>query len=107
VDTPLTVTLETIADTVYAYCPELDLNASADEEQAAVENLAEAIVDYWTVLLKDPSLRERSPHKEHYELFVKKVIPYIYQMNQKEPEAEVPVGFRKRVADIISCNPRP
>lgn len=98
---PLSVRLETIADGVYAHCPELDIHASGSDEQSALEQLSAMICDYWSTLLQDVELRESSPQREHYALFVQKVIPFIYELEQVEAESGEPVGFRTHVAEMI------
>ncbi len=98
---PLSVRFETIADGIYVTCPELDIHCSGDDEGSALDQLAGMIADYWRVLLQDMDLRESSPHREHFEFFVQKVIPYIYEQEQAGEMNEEPAGFRKHIAGMI------
>lgn len=80
---PLSVQFRIDGANVYAFCPELELRSSGKDGCSALEQLASSISEYWAKLEEDDEFRSISPHKEHYELFLQKILPFIHEMEEK------------------------
>lgn len=83
----LTVRLERDRPGWFAELVELGLYAHGKTKQAALEKLADVVLDYWAHLTEDAALRRTEPCRRHYQFYRDHVWPAVLEVLQQPPRS--------------------